>query len=163
MSDAINAQIAREFYASHLYLAMRAYFESQDLVGFARWMQLQSDEERLHAMKLYDYLLDRGGMVRLGALAEPQAAYASPLAAFEAALVHEQLVSRAIHELYELARNERDTATQVMLQWFVSEQVEEESNATRIINRLRRVGGDATGILMLDQELGGRQVETAEA
>ncbi len=161
MQDAINNQIAREFYASHLYLSMRVYFEAGDYGGFAQWMKMQAEEERTHALKLLDYLLSRNGRPKIGAVAAPPHAFASVLDAFEQALAHEQHVSKDFDTLYELARAEKDFATQVMLQWFITEQVEEVGTASRIVGRLAKVVDNTAGILLLDGELGRRSTMDA--
>lgn len=157
MQDAINEQINKELFSSYLYLSMVAYFEDKNLPGFGKWMRMQAEEEREHAMKFYDYLLDRGGKVALKAIAAPQAEWKSELAAFEDALAHEQFISKSIHELYEVALKEKDYPAQVMLQWFIEEQVEEEANATAIVENLKRIEAHDTAVLMLDHRLGKRE------
>jgi len=156
MQEALNEQINKELFSSYLYLSMAAYFESKTLPGFAHWMRIQAEEERAHAMKLYDYLLERGGQVNLKAIAAPETTWKSDLAAFEAALEHERFITKSIHDLYELASKEKDYATQVMLQWFIEEQVEEEANASEIVENLKRIELHDTAVLMLDHRLGKR-------
>ena len=156
MQEAINQQIAHEFYSSYLYLAMSAYFETLSLPGFAHWMRQQSDEEREHAMKLYDFLHDRGGAVELKALAQPPGEFQSPLDVFQQALEHERKVTKLIHQLNELALKESDYATQAHLQWFITEQLEEENNASQVIEQLKMTGGQPAALFMLDRELGAR-------
>jgi ferritin len=156
MQEAINEQINKELFSSYLYLSMAAYFESKTLPGFAHWMRIQAEEERGHAMRLYDYLLERGGQVNLKAIAAPETTWKSDLAAFEAALEHERFITKSIHDLYELASKEKDYATQVMLQWFIEEQVEEEANASEIVENLKRIELHDTAVLMLDHRLGKR-------
>ena len=156
MTDALNEQINKELYSSYLYLAMAAYCQAEGLSGFAKWLGIQSSEERAHAMKLYGYLHDQGARVHLKAIAEPAADFGSPRRVFEETLAHEQFVTASIHGLVELAVKEKDYATQGMLQWFVNEQVEEESTAADIVGRLKMVGGDARGLFMIDRELGVR-------
>ncbi len=153
---ALNDQITHELYASQLYLAMSAYFEAQSLPGFARWMRVQSEEEREHAMKFFDFIGDRGGAVELQAIDQPPGEFQSPLDVFEQALRHEQKVTSQIHAIYALALHESDYATQAMLHWFISEQVEEEKNAGQIIEQLKMTGGQSGALLMLDRELAGR-------
>jgi ferritin len=153
---ALNDQVTHEFYASHLYLAMSAYFESQNLPGFARWMRIQSEEERGHAMRFFDYITDRGNSAELQAIAQPPSEFQSPLDVFQQALAHEQRVTALIHKIYELALNESDYATQTMLHWFITEQVEEEKTASQIIEQLKLTGGQSTALLLLDRELGAR-------
>jgi ferritin len=152
----LNDQITHEFYASYLYLSMAAYFETQNLPGFARWMEVQSEEERQHAMKFYNYVNDRNDSVELQAIAQPPSEFQSPLDVFEQALQHEQKVTGLIHRIYEAALKENDYATQAMLQWFINEQVEEEKSASQIIERLKMTAGEPSALLMLDHELGAR-------
>lgn len=156
VQQALNQQITYEYAAAHTYMAMSAYFESLNLTGFAHWFRMQSDEEREHAERIFDYVSDRGGRVTLGGLPEPQSEYASPLDAVEHALAHERKVTAAIHSIYTLAGQEHDYATQSMLTWFIDEQVEEEKTADEIIQRLKLVGGDGTGLLLIDRELASR-------
>lgn len=156
MEKSLNDQISKEFYASYLYLAMSAWFAERNFDGFAKWMRLQADEERAHAMRIYDFVLDRGGKVVLGAVEEPPVKWKSPVEVFETARKHEQLVSGSINDLYTQALTERDYPSQVMLQWFINEQVEEEKTSTAIVERLRLVGDNASGMLILDGQLGQR-------
>lgn len=157
MQDAINQQIAHEFYASHLYLAMSAYFEANNLPGFAHWMRIQSDEEREHALKFFDFVNDRNGRVVLQAIDQPAIDFASPLDVMQRALEHERRVSAAIHQLYALAAQENDYPAQTLLHWFITEQVEEEKNASDVIEQLKLVGNEGLGLYMLDRQLAGRQ------
>jgi ferritin len=156
VQDAINEQIADEFYASYLYLSMMAYFEAESLGGYAQWMRMQAEEEHSHAMKLVDFLIERGGRVQLRAIDKPTAEFESPLAVMRAALAHEQKVTESINNLYELAATERDYPAQVMLQWFVTEQVEEEASAGAIVDQLTLAGDSGSALLMLDAKLGRR-------
>ena len=156
VQDAINEQIAQEFFASYLYLSMMAYFEAESLGGFAQWMRSQAGEEHAHAMKLVDFLIERGGRVQLRAIEKPSAAFESPLAVMREALAHEQKVTKRINDLYELAMTERDYPAQVMLQWFVTEQVEEEASAGAIVDQLTLAGDSGSALLMLDAKLGQR-------
>lgn len=157
LQKAINEQIKDEFYASHLYLSMAAYFEASSLPGFAHWMELQSAEERNHAMRFYAYVNDRGGRVVLKEIGKPASDFGSPLEVFEKALQHEQKVTASINEIYALAVKEGDYATQVMLNWFVEEQVEEEKSATDVIDMLKRAGDKEHVLLMIDRQLGARE------
>jgi ferritin len=159
---AINDQIAKEFYASHLYLSMAAWFEDQNLPGFGTWMRMQADEERGHAMRLFDYLIDAGGRVRLQGLAEPPTDFKGPLQVMQESLKHEQKVTASIRKLYELADKEKDYATQLHLQWFISEQLEEEKNVGDVIARLKLAGNNPVALLMIDGELGGRSPEAED-
>ncbi len=156
MQDGLNGQIGHELYASHYYLSMSAHFEGAGFPGFAKWMRLQANEEREHAFRLFDYIHDREGKVLLGPIEAPPADFGSPLEVFQAALAHERKVTSLIADLCDLATKEADYATQVMLHWFVSEQVEEEKTASDIVDRLRLAGDDPAALLMLDAELGKR-------
>ncbi|HEY9529453.1 MAG TPA: ferritin [Anaerolineales bacterium] len=156
MQDALNEQINKEFFSSYLYLSMAAYFEDKNLTGFAHWMQLQADEEREHAMKFYKYILDSGGRVQLKAIDAPATEWKSNLEVAEQVAEHEAKVTASIHHLYELALNEKDYAAQVMLQWFITEQVEEEKNATELVAKLRLIEERGTAVLMLDHRLSKR-------
>jgi len=160
MQAALNAQINAELYSSYLYLAMAAYFESQNLLGFANWMHKQSDEENTHGMKFYNYINSRRGRVTLTALEGPTTEWASPLAVFEDSLKHEQKVTGLINQLMDLAISESDHATISFLKWFVDEQVEEEANVDAVIQDLKRIGDAPQGLFILDRELAGRKGET---
>ncbi len=156
MSDAINVQINAELYSSYLYLSMAAYFESVNLSGGAHWMNIQVKEELGHVMKFYNFVNERRGRVELTGVQGPPSEWDSPLAAFEAVLEHEQMVTGLINNLADLAITEKDHASGIFLQWFVTEQVEEESSADAIIQKMK-LAGDAPGaLLMLDQELAAR-------
>jgi ferritin len=156
MQDALNEQINKEFFSSYLYLSMAAYFEDKNLTGFAHWMRLQADEEREHAMKFYNFILDRGGRVQLRAIDAPATEWKSNLEVVEQVAEHEGKVTASIHDLYELARQEKDYPAQVMLQWFISEQVEEEKNAAELVAKLRLIEERGTAVLMLDHRLSKR-------
>jgi ferritin len=157
LQDAINDQVKNELFSAYLYLAMSAHFESAHLPGCARWMRMQSQEEASHAMKLFEFILERGGRVALQAIEQPPVKFKAPLDVFQQALEHERKVSGMIHRLYELAVKENDFATQVMLQWFIGEQVEEERSAGDIVEQLKMVGDQPVGLFMLDQQLGARK------
>lgn len=154
--DAINEQIKNEFYSAYLYLSMSAHCEASNLPGLAHWLRVQFEEEQTHALKLFDYILERGGHAVLKPIDQPVADWKSPLALFEHVLQHEQHVTALIHKLYETALAEKDYASQVMLQWFINEQVEEEKNAAEIVENLKRIEAHDTAILMLDHRLGKR-------
>jgi ferritin len=154
--EAMNEQIKHELYSAYLYLSMAGSFEVANLPGFAHWMRKQSEEEREHAMKIFDFLLDRGERVQLQAIDQPPSAFRSSLDTFEQALEHEKEITSRIHELYDLAVRESDYPAQVLLNWFVAEQVEEEKAATEIVERLRIAGEEGAAILLLDSELGER-------
>ncbi|MBK7318609.1 MAG: ferritin [Anaerolineales bacterium] len=156
MQDAMNDQINKELYSSYLYLSMAAYFEDKNLPGFARWMRIQEAEEREHAMKFYDFILERGGKVTLKAIDAPKTEWKSTLEVAEEVAAHEAKVTASIHALYELALKEKDYPAQVMLQWFITEQVEEEKNAAEIVANLKLIEERGTAVLMLDHRLGKR-------
>jgi len=154
--DACNQQINHEHYSSYLYLSMAAHFESANLPGFAHWMKLQSEEEYGHGMKFYHFINERGGRAVLEAIAKPPVEFKAPLDVMKKVLEHEKKVTALIEALYELATKEKDYATEVMLQWFVKEQVEEEKNATDIIEMLKSYGDSPAGLAMIDAKLGSR-------
>ena len=154
--EAINRQINAELTASYSYLAMSAFCARQAFNGCAHWLRLQSQEEYGHAMKLYDFLIARDGTVELGGMAAPTLKYGSISAVFEAALAQEQEVSRQIDALYDLAFKEKAFSATVELQWFLTEQVEEEKSAREIVAKFRLVGDDPASLLDLDRELGAR-------
>jgi len=156
MEKALNGQVNAELYSAYLYLAMEAYFESENLPGFAKWMRAQTQEEVMHAMKIYDFVNERGGRVTLKAIEQPAATWKSPLAAFEAVYKHEQKVTGLINKLVDLAIRERDHAANTFLQWFVNEQVEEESSVDTVLQELKRAKGAAGAMFMIDRELGQR-------
>ena len=159
VQDAINEQIKAELHSAYVYLAMSAFCESISLKGFAHWMRLQSREEVSHGMKLFDYSHDRGGRVLLQAISAPAADYKTPLEMMQQTLEHERKVTALINNLYALAIKEHDYATQVHLQWFISEQVEEEKNASDIVERLKMIGDHTPGLLLFDRELGARSMQ----
>lgn len=159
MQDAINEQINKELYSSYLYLSMAAYFEDKNLPGFGKWLRMQAEEEREHGMKFFDFLQDRGGRVLLKAIAAPPTEWKSNLEAFKEVAAHEAHVTASINALYELAVQEKDYPAQVMLHWFIDEQVEEEKNAAEIVSQLEMVEAHGTAVLMLDHQLGKREAE----
>ncbi len=156
LEEALNAQINAEFWSAYLYLSMSADFASKGLPGFANWMEIQFKEEQDHAMKFLNYILSRGGKVELKPIAKVEKSWKSPLAAFKSTLEHEQVVTKLINDLYALATEEKDYATQSMLKWFIDEQVEEEENAQAIIDTLTLLDGNGYGIYQLDKELAAR-------
>ncbi len=156
LGAAMNEHLSKELYAAHLYLAMSAYFDANNLPGCTAWMRAQADEERMHGMKFYEYIYDRGGTVELMAIDKPPSSFASALDAFQQAHEHERQVSDAINALYAQALSENDYASQVFLQWFVEEQVEEEKTAGDIVQTLEMVGDSTAALLMFDRELGRR-------
>lgn len=159
MQKAINEQINKELYSSYLYLSMAAYFENRNLPGFAKWMHMQADEEREHGMKFFQHLLDRGGKVELKAIAAPEVDWKTNLDVFKQVQEHEAAVTASIYALYELALSEKDYPAQAMLQWFITEQVEEEKNAADIVQQLELIDARGTAVLMLDHQLGKRGKE----
>ena len=156
MQEAVNEQINKELYSSYLYLSMAAYFENKNLPGFARWLHVQTDEERGHGMKLYQHLVDRGGRVMLKEITAPATEWKSYLEVFKQVQVHEAQVTASINGLYELALKEKDYPMQALLQWFINEQVEEEKNAAEIVQQLELIDAHGTAVLMLDHQLGKR-------
>lgn len=159
MQDAINDQINKEMYSSYLYLSMAAYFEDKNLPGFSHWMRIQEAEEREHAMKFYDFVLERGGKVILKSIEAPKSEWKSALEVAEEVAAHEAMVTASIYSLYELALKEKDYPTQMMLQWFIIEQVEEEKNAAEIVANLKLIEERGTAVLMLDHRLAKRGSE----
>jgi len=159
VEEAMNEQIKNELFSAYQYLSMAAYCESENLPGFAQWMRAQAREETAHAMKFYDFILDRNGRVLLRGIDEPVVGFGSPLEVFERALEHEKKVTTMIHDLYGLAVRKNDYASQTFLQWFVTEQVEEEKNAGDVVETLKMVGDKSEALFLLDRELGQRREE----
>ena len=156
--DALNQQINDEYYSSYIYQSMVAYFEDMNLDGCAHWMKMQAEEEHMHALKIFDYVVERGGRVELFTIPEPPKDWDSPRAAFEAALDHEKVMTDKISKLANLAIDERDHATNNLMQWYVSEQVEEEANVDDILKKLDIMGATGTGLFLMDRELKNRPV-----
>jgi ferritin len=154
--NAMNAQVGHEMASAYLYLSMAAYFESENLPGFAHWMRVQFAEEQEHAMKFFDYILDQGGVIELPAIPQPQVKFTSPQEAFQVTYNHEQKVTRLILDIYETATAEKDVASQIFLQWFITEQVEEEKNASDILDLLKKIGPSVGSLYQLDHNLGKR-------
>jgi|SRR5690554_823650 len=153
---ALNKQLNEELYSSYAYLAMSAHFSSLSLDGFAHWFKLQSQEEYGHAMKILQYILDRNGKVSLMKIDPPKEEWKTPQAVFKEAFDQEVFVSKSINEIVDLSLKEKDYATNNFMQWFVSEQVEEESTASKLLDRINLVGDNKNGLLLLDKELGMR-------
>jgi ferritin len=153
---AFNDQIAFEIHSALIYKAMQSYFEAEDFPGMANWMGVQYQEELSHAEKMFNFVCEAGGRAKMLAMEEPRNEYNSPLEVFETALAHEEIVTGRINNLMELAQQEKNHAAQIELQWFVTEQVEEEASAGLIIKKLKMVEGDGRGLLMIDQELAQR-------
>ena len=153
MESAINNQINAEFYSSYLYLSMSSYLQSINLKGFANWMRIQAQEELYHAMKFYDYVNERGGKVLVKQIEKPPTEWDSPLAVFEYTYKHEQKVTSLINNLVDLAISEKDHASNSFLQWYINEQVEEESNADELVRKLKMMADTVNGLFIIDQEL----------
>jgi ferritin len=156
LEDVINNQINAELYSAYLYLSMSAYFESINLPGFANWMKIQFVEEQFHGLKFLNYVVSRGGRVKLEAIEKPQIEWNNPLEVFEHTLEHEKHVTALLNNIAEVAEIEKDRATRNLMVWFIDEQVEEEGNAEKIINELKMIGGEGHGLLMLDREFATR-------
>lgn len=156
MQSAIEEQVNAEIWSAYLYLSMSAYFERQNLRGFANWMRIQWQEELSHALKFFDYVHSRGGQISLKPIAAVQVEWDSPVAVFTDTLAHEQHVTSLINNLAHIAQEEKDFASANMLQWFIDEQIEEEANAEQILIQLKMVGDNGYGLLMLDRELATR-------
>ena len=156
MADAVNRQINNEMYSAYLYMAMSAHSSNVGLNGFATWFMVQYHEEMFHAMKQYNYLLDQGAAVHLQTIKEPPKTFASALDMFTKTLEHEQFVTRSINEIADLAQQEKDHATYQFIQWYVTEQVEEEKNDNEILQKLKLAGDTGPGLFMIDGQLGAR-------
>jgi ferritin len=156
MENALNEQINKEMYSSYLYMAMSAHSTNIGLPGFANWFMVQYKEEMEHAMRLYNYLNDQGGKIHLKAIDEPPSTFKDPMDMFQKTLKHEQFVNKSINTLMDLAIKEKDHATQIFLQWFVTEQIEEEGNDNDIITKLELAGSKGNGLFMIDKELATR-------
>lgn len=156
MLDGLNDQINYELYSAYIYYSMSAYCQTLDLVGMATWFKVQATEELMHVSKFFDYICDRGGRVKLKDVKGPRIEWDSPLGAFSDALKHEQSVTRRIHDLVSLAQSENDRSTENFLQWFVTEQVEEEASVSQIVGQLKIAGSEGPGLFFLDQQLSQR-------
>ena len=163
VQSAINDQIAMELESAYVYLSMAAYFDEHNLPGFSHWMRMQHGEELAHAMKMFDFMLDNGGHIVLKALAKPPSQFKGALAVMKETLKHEQKVTGAITELYELTVKEKDYPAQILLQWFISEQTEEEKTVGDIIAQMKMVGDSGSGLLLIDQHLAGRAAAAQQA
>jgi ferritin len=161
IESAFNEQLNAELFSSYLYLSMAAYFESQNLKGMAGWMRMQAIEEHMHGMKFFDFINECGGRVTLAKIKEPKTEWSSPLDVFEESCKHESKVTGMINELVDLALNEKDHAANAFLQWFVTEQVEEESSVQEIAGQLKLVGDLGGMLFMIDRELGQRAAPAA--
>jgi ferritin len=162
LQEAINEQVKYELYSAYMYLAMSADCSDRNLTGFATWLRMQAQEEVEHAMRFYDFLIERGGRVELHGIDKPPVEYGSPLEIMEQSLDHERFVTSRINGLYDLAFQEQDRPAQVMLQWFITEQVEEEASIDEIVQRMKMFGADGAALFMLDRDLGARGPEEGE-
>ncbi|SES68731.1 ferritin [Methanococcoides vulcani] len=153
MADALNSQINKEMYSAYLYMAMSAYSSNIGLNGFANWFMVQYQEEMVHAMKLYNYISDVGAPVELMEIEKPPQDFGTALDMFYATLEHEQFITRSINDLVDLAIEEKDHATHIFLQWYITEQIEEEGNDNEIIDKLKLAGEEGNGLFMIDKEL----------
>jgi len=156
VQQALNKQLNAEFYSSYLYLSMSAYFESNDLQGFAKWFRLQAQEEYSHAMKIFDYLNHISGKITLSKIEDPKTKWNSFLSVFQDTSGHEKEITKAINDLMDLAISEKDHATANFLQWFVSEQIEEEATAQQNVKKMQMIGDSKSGLYMLNREFGSR-------
>ncbi|CCO22933.1 ferritin [Maridesulfovibrio hydrothermalis] len=156
LEKALNEQLNAELYSAYLYLSMSAYFSDIGLNGFANWMRVQAKEEQFHAMKFYDYIIERGGRVVLTAIEAPQVEWDGPLNVVEEVLVHEKKVTSLTNGIMDLAIAEKDHAANIFMQWFITEQVEEESNVNDVLSKLKLTGGEGNGMFILDKELSTR-------
>ena len=163
IENALNAQLNAELYSSYLYLSMNAFFKSINLDGFANWMHSQAQEELMHGMKIYDFINQRGGRVVLSQIETPPIEWGSPVEVFEETLKHEQKVTGLINDLVEIALAEHDHATNIFLQWFVTEQVEEEENVGNVLQQLMLLNDAKNGIFMIDRELAKRGAPAGES
>ncbi len=161
IEQALNEHMNEEIFSAYLYLSMASYFEAMSLDGFAQWMKIQATEELSHASKFYNFIVERGGKVTLTGITGPETDWDSPSAAFEGALSHEEKITSLINALVDLATDEKDHAAVIFLQWFVTEQIEEESTAGKIIDQLKLLENQPGGIYHLDKELGTRAGDPA--
>ena len=161
VESAMNDQLHIEFQSAYVYLGMSAFCENESLPGMSAWFRRQFDEEQEHAFKFYNFIIDRGAKVKLQALKEVATDYSSPLHVFESALAHEEKVTASINSLYDLVSKEKDFASQPLLDWFVTEQIEEEKTVGQIVDDLKRIGSDGNGLFQLDKDLGTRTPEDA--
>jgi len=160
IQDALNAQITLEQHSAQLYLAMSAHCEGRSFRGFAHWLRVQAQEETKHAMKLVEFVVDRAGRLALAAIAAPPSEFGGITQVFEQILEHEKGITGRINALFELSRAEKDYASEIALQWYVTEQIEEESNVGQILDQLKAVGEQGGGIWYLDSKMGKRGVAT---
>jgi ferritin len=157
--ELMNEQVKHEFYSAYMYLSMSAYCEVENLPGFAAWLKVQAKEEQEHALKFYEHLIDRGEKVKLHAIEQPPVEFSSVKDIFEKVYAHEQKVTALINDIYAKALEARDTASQIFLQWFITEQVEEEKNSSSILDMVNKIGASAGGLYQLDHRLGKREAD----
>lgn len=156
MCKALNDQVNAEMFSSYLYLSMSAWFSERSLSGFASWMRVQAQEELSHAMKIYDYILERGGKVELDAIAQPESKWKSVVDVVSEVAKHEAKVTGLVNDLVDVALSKKDHAANIFLQWFVAEQVEEEANVGEVLERVKMIDGNSSGMFAMDMELGKR-------
>lgn len=156
IEERFNEQLQKEFFSEYLYISMEGYFKHMSLDGFANYFHVQALEERDHAMMFFNYIVETGGKVELRQIDKPKTDFASPLEVFKDSLDHEKSITRSIHSLVDAAQQEKDYTANTFLQWFITEQREEESNMDRVLNKLKLVDGDGRGLLLLDAELAQR-------
>lgn len=156
MNKAFNAQINAEMFSSYLYLSMSAWLAEKSLSGFATWMRAQAQEELFHATKMYDYVIERGGTIKLESIDKPKSSWQSPDDVIKDVVAHEAHVTGLINDLVDIALDERDHAANIFLQWFVEEQVEEEASVGDVYEKMKLISGDSAGLFTLDMELGKR-------
>lgn len=157
LQDALNEQINKEFFAEYFYLSMSAYLESIEMEGFANYFNVQAQEEHFHAMKMFNFVHDKGGRVILKALKEPKSEFTSIINVIEESLKHERYVTKSINELMDVAIKENDHSVKSFLEWYVDEQVEEEATISRLLAKLKLIKGEGFGVLTLDNQLGMRK------
>ena len=156
LEDALNEQVNKEHYSAFLYLSMASHFETINMLGMANWMRMQYEEEVMHAMKIFDMIIDMEGRAVLKKIDGPPTEFDSVISVFEQTLEHERNVTKMINGIYSLAQKENNYAVQSALQWFIDEQVEEEKSVLEIVNQLKMIGDETTPLLMLDSKLGSR-------
>lgn len=156
IESALNLQLNQELYAFYLYLSMAAYFDSRNLNGFSGWMRFQAEEEKNHALKFYDYILQSNGKVDLQDIKAPKKEWKSSRDVFQDTYDHEKKVTESIYDIVDLSISERDHATHNFLQWFISEQVEEEATALKILEKIKFIGDNQGALFIFDRELGSR-------
>ena len=162
LQDALNEQINKEFFAEYLYLSMSAYLESIEMEGFANYFNVQAQEEHFHAMKMFNFVHDKGGRVILKSLKEPKSEYTSVVNVIEESLEHERYVTKSINELMDVAIKENDHSVKSFLEWYVDEQVEEEATISKLLAKLKLIKGEGFGLLTLDSQLGARKYTPAK-